>query len=138
MSEIKVSLKQVEDLLEQGKDRNEIRTALGLTHSQLAALFQHSSLKHRKPKRTASVVLVDDSGNEIPSTPEEETTVETSPSTEEIAQAEEKTEASSVVEEVPVVTEVVEDAVVTEVEAVAEAETKSDVDDWGSSDASGL
>lgn len=55
-----IKITDVLNLLEEGKDRAAIKEHLGLTHSEMAALFQHPKLKNKKPKTQLSFVLVDD------------------------------------------------------------------------------
>lgn len=99
--EVRVSLSQIEALLEEGKERKEIRTILGLSHAQVQALFQHPALKNRKPKKVGRVILVDDEGAVIPTeTPVVETT--TTESASEITTVEEPaSETVAEVESVP-------------------------------------
>jgi hypothetical protein len=129
--EVRISLAQVEALLNEGKDRKEIRVALGLSHAQVQDLFQHPVLKNRKPRRAGKVVLVDDTGSEIPSpsgTTTEEPTTDVTP--EVATEVAEKT-----VEEAPVeaVTETVTEVVPETVPEATPEETPvspEEIDDW--------
>lgn len=56
--EIKVS--EILEMLNQGKDRKAIREELGVTHADMAAIFQHPKLKNKKPRSFSSLVVVDD------------------------------------------------------------------------------
>lgn len=61
MSKTPITYSQVVTLLEEGKTRAEIRQELGLTHSEMALLFQHPKLKHKRPKIAPSFIFIDDS-----------------------------------------------------------------------------
>lgn len=67
-----VSVSAVIEMLEAGKKRKEIKEALGLTHDQLKAVFEHPKLKGRKAKfervsrSRNSLVIQDDTTDATP------------------------------------------------------------------------
>lgn len=69
MSEKKqIKVSEVLALLEAGQDRATIRETLGLTHQEMASLFQHPKLKHKKPKTSPSFTLIDDTEEAVEET----------------------------------------------------------------------
>lgn len=67
MEKRQIKVSDVLALLEQGKDRAAIKQELDLTHAEMAALFQHSKLKNKKPKVQASFILFDDTEDVVAS-----------------------------------------------------------------------
>ena len=58
MKTIKIST--IEAMLEEGKDRKQIKEELDLKPRDMKALFNHPKLKNKRPKAQLTVVIEDD------------------------------------------------------------------------------
>lgn len=71
-----VSIKETLELLDEGKNRQEIAEHWGITVAECGKLFKHPKLVGKKAKKILSFVILDDTDNldETVPSPEEETT----------------------------------------------------------------